>query len=57
SLERKERISSKRNGAIVAVAIMMLTMILMTVMLVDGTRNSALYSYCWILGFLKMKAT
>lgn len=47
SLERKERISSKRNGAIVAVAIMMMTMTYpMMVMLVDDiddTRNSALY--------------
>lgn len=47
SLERKERISSKRNGAIVAVAIVMMTMIYpMMVMLVDDiddTRNSALY--------------
>lgn len=50
SLERKERISSKRNGAIVAVAIMMMMMMTMIypmmVMLVgdiDDTRNSALY--------------
>lgn len=60
SLERKERISSKRNGAIAAVAIVMLTMTyrwqLMLVDDIDGTRISALYSYSWVLGFLKMKS-